>query len=87
MKTLSPSSKTDLTFLIQEKCFSIFLHKYTQIKEADEMIKISTWINNGQNGDMRFWTGCVVIIVKKVIIQKNILWYLSRIYSDLGPLT
>ena len=51
------------------------------------MIKISTWINNGQNGDMRFWTGCVVIIVKKVIIQKNILWYLSRIYSDLGPLT
>ena len=34
------------------------------------MIKISTWINNGQNGDMGFWTGCVVIIVKKSLYKK-----------------
>lgn len=57
MKILSPSSKTDLTFLIQEKCFSTFMYQYAQIKEADEMIKTQAFISNGQNGEMGFWTG------------------------------
>ena len=71
MKTLSPSSKTDVTFLIQEKCFSIFLHQYAQIKEAGEMIKISTLISNGQNGEMGFCTGWGGHNCKVVIIQKR----------------
>lgn len=89
MKTVIPSSKADGTFLIQEKCFSIFLHQYAQIKEADEMMKISTLISNGQNGEMGFWTGwgghnCKI---KSLYKKDNILWHLSVIYSDLGLLT
>lgn len=81
MKTVIPSSKTDGTFLIQEKCFSIFLHQYAQIKGAGEMMKISTLISNGQNGEMGFWTGWGDHNCKKVIIQKR--QYSSALECDL----
>lgn len=70
-ETPNPSSKIDLTFLIQENSFSTLMYQYTQIKDADRTINTRSFISRGQNGEFGFWTGSGVQNSKR---KEAIIW-------------